>query len=107
MSKIQSRGPMPADLRQRWEEALAGVDRGQIDANFAKTEAAAAETFSGFVRRCVHRRRKPLSVLAKDSQVELQRLVEFMHGDGELNAAEIGRVLAEVGVELVETTTGE
>lgn len=104
MSKIQSRGPMPKDLLSRWEQALDGVDRAQFDANFKKTESAAAEdSFSGFVRRCVHRRRKPLSALAQDAQIDPLRLVHFMRGDGELNAAEVGRVLAAVGVELVET----
>jgi hypothetical protein len=106
MSKIQSRGPMPPELRERWERALADVDRDQFDANFAKTESAASEnSFSGFVRRCVHRRRKPLSLLAKETDIELEILVSFLRGDGELNAGEIGRVLAAVGVELVETPT--
>lgn len=108
MSHIQSRGPMPPDLRKRWEEALAGVDHGRIDANLAKTEAAAAEdSFSGFVRRSVHRRRKPLSVLAKETDIELQPLAHFMRGEGELNAAEIGRLLEAVGVELVEIASAK
>jgi|GEM_PF-4517751 len=104
MSKIQSRGPLPPDLRHRFQQALAGVDRDRIDANFNRTESAAAEnSFSGFVRRSVHRRRKPLSLLSQDTGIELERLVNFLRGDGELNVAETGRVLAAVDVELVET----
>lgn len=108
MSQIRSHGPMPPDLRQRWEDVLAGLDREQIDANFAKTEAAAAEhSFSGFVRRAVHRRRKPLSLVAQETGIEPRRLSEFMRGEGELNAAEVGCVLEAVGVELVETTAAD
>ena len=104
MSHIKSRGPMPPDLEQLWETQLASIDRAEVEASFAKIDAAAAEhNFSGFVRRCVHRGGKPLSFLAEEVHVDVQRLGRFMRAEGELEAGEIGRILTAVGVELVET----
>jgi hypothetical protein len=98
---------MPSDLRKRWEAELAAFDPKSIEANFAKTDAAAAEhSFSGFVRRSVHRGGKPLSLIAEETGIALRHLSQFMRGEGELNAAEIGRLLESVGVELVETMPG-
>ena len=51
----------------------------------------------------LHRGGKPLSLVAEETGIEPQHLSQFMRAEGELNAAEIGRVLEAVGVEFVET----
>lgn len=99
---------MPPELRHRWEELLIGLQPEQINSNFDKSASAAAEqSFSGFVRRSVHRRRKPLTLLASETTIDPQRLAHFMRGEGELSAAEVGRLLQAVDVELVETASDE
>jgi hypothetical protein len=101
MSEIKSRGPMPAELQRQWEEDLAAIDRDEVEASFAKSAAAAAEdSFSGYVRRCVHAGDKPLTVLVDETQIDQQRFADFMHGEGLLDTAEVDRLLAALGVAL-------
>jgi hypothetical protein len=101
MSQV-SRGPMPPHLKAIWEKSIASIDPKEIDANFEKSRLAAAEdSFSGFVRRCVRRRAMPWSRIADDAQIELQRFALFMRGDGSLDTSEVDRLLAAIGVEVV------
>jgi hypothetical protein len=94
---------MPPDVLQRWKESLAAIDPVQVEASFAKTQAAAAEdSFSGLVRRCVQRGGKPITTLVHEAQIELRRLADFIHGEGTLDTAEIDRLLSALGVELGE-----
>jgi hypothetical protein len=102
MNETKSRGPMPPDIRKRWEESLAAISRDEAEASFAKTRVAAAEdTFSGFVRRCVHRGGKPITTLVDEAKIDQRRLAVFIHGEGPLDSPEIDRLLNVLGVELV------
>jgi hypothetical protein len=104
MSSVTSRGPMPADLKQRWQNALQALDPAQIEGDFAACEAAAKEnSFSGFVRRSVHRTGQPLSILAEQARIESQRLVNFLRAKGTLENDELDRLLDSMGIELLGT----
>ncbi|MDP1799690.1 MAG: helix-turn-helix transcriptional regulator [Planctomycetaceae bacterium] len=97
---------MPAEVRARWERSLADLDPNQIEADFAKSEAAAAEdTFSGFLRRCVHGSGKTISMLVIETDVSRDRLSHFLRGEGVLDSAEIDRLLAILGVNIAKVTS--
>lgn len=99
---VPSRGPMPPDIRARWEASLRQVNPAEMDEIFAQSTAAAEEqSFSGFVRRCVHRQAQPLSRVAAAASIELERLAKFLRGSGTLDSSEIDRLLKSLGVELV------
>ena len=105
MNRIQSRGPMPADTRQHWEQGLKSLDLPQIESAFADCEAAAREaSFSGFVRRSIHQAALPLSLIAERSQIGKQRLADFLRGRGTLESLELDRLLEILGVELVTSS---
>lgn len=102
MSQIQSRGPMPSDLKQRWQEALRSLDPVQIEGDFAACEAAAKEaSFSGFVRRSVHRAGYPISTIAQRANIAPKRLTDFLRDCGTLENQELDRLLDCIGVELL------
>ena len=108
MNQIKSRGAMPPDVQKQWEAALAEVDRDEIEANFAKSEAAAAEdTFSGAVRRAIHCGEKALTDLADEAHIDIERLAYFMRGEGPLDTPEIDRLLAALRIELSVPVTSE
>lgn len=105
MSDRKSRGAMPPDIQSRWNEAQAGLDRKEIEATLAKAEAAAAEdSFSGFVRRCVRSAGQPVSVTASDAGVDMKRISLFLSGDGQLESGEIDRLLSALKVPPPELT---
>lgn len=96
---------MPEHLQRIWEQSMAAVDPQQIEADFEKSQAAAAEdSFSGFVRRCVRRQSKPWSLIARTAGLDAQRLARFMHGEGSLDTQEVDRLLVVLGVELIGAT---
>ncbi len=106
MSSIESRGPMPPDVKARWEKSLAAVDPQSINAQLAKTEAAAAEeNFSGFLRRCVHQSGKTLTTLVSEAHVDRERLALFLRGEGLLDTAEIDHLLMVLDVELTPSSS--
>lgn len=106
MSPIESRGPMPPDVKARWEKSLAAIDPKAVDQQFAKAEAAAAEeSFSGFLRRCIHQSGKTLTILVSESHVDRERLALFLRGEGLLDTAEIDRLLVVLAVELTPSTS--
>lgn len=102
MSQIPSRGPMPPNLRQRWQDAVQSLDPAQIEGDFAACEAAAMEnSFSGFVRRSIHRSGLPVTAIAQESQIPPQRLADFLRSSGTLENHELDRLLAVMGIELL------
>lgn len=102
MSPISSRGPMPPDVLQRWEQALASIDPESILIDLAKATAAAKETtFSGFLRRCLHRAGRPISSLGVEADISTERLAAFLHGEGVLESDEIDRLLSHLDVEVM------
>jgi hypothetical protein len=102
MTGTRSRGPMPESVQQRWQQSLAAVDRDLAEQHFAQCAAAADEdSFSGFLRRCIHRGGRSITVLARSAGVEPGRLTQFLRGEGELQTGEIDQLLASLGVELI------
>ncbi len=90
------------EMHALWEQSAAEVDRVQIELTLAKSAAAAAEdSFSGFVRRCVRQGGRPVSLLADEAHVDLQRLAHFLQGEGSLDTTEIDRLLSTLGVEVL------
>ncbi len=90
------------EIHALWEESRVGIDRTQIEADLAKSAAAAAEdSFSGFVRRCIRHGSRPISLIAEDARVDVQRLAAFLHGEEALDTTEVDRLLATLGVELL------
>lgn len=104
MNKPVLRSPPPA-IESLWRQTVAGVDRDEIETTIAKSDAAAAEdSFSGFVRRCVRGHGKPVSLIATDSGVDVQRLARFLHGEGVLDTSEVDRLLAALNVEILASS---
>lgn len=104
MSQIQSRGAMPQAIRERWETALKALDPAQIEGDFAACEAAAREpSFSGFVRRSVHRAGLPLTQIEEQTGIPARRLADFLRGRGSLDNLELDRLLDTLGIELLGT----
>ncbi len=102
MSPITSRGPMPPDVQQRWEQALASIDPESVLIDLARATAAAKEpTFSGFLRRCLHRAGRPISSLGVEADISTERLAAFLHGEGVLESDEIDRLLSHLDVEVM------
>lgn len=102
MSPIVSRGPMPPDVQQRWEQALTSIDPESVLLDLAKATAAAKEpNFSGFLRRCLHRSGRPISSLGVDADISAERLAAFLHGEGLLESNEIDRLLSCLEVEMM------
>lgn len=95
---------MPQAIRERWETALQALDPAQIEGDFAACEAAAREpSFSGFVRRSVHRTGSPLTQIAEETGISVQRLANFLRGRGNLDNLELDRLLDALGIELLGT----
>lgn len=108
MSPIQSRGPMPPDVKARWEQSLAAVDSQSVSDRFAIAEAAAAEeNFSGFLRRSIHQSGKTISLLVSEANVDRERLASFLRGEGLLDSAEIDRLLTVLAIELSLTSSSQ
>lgn len=106
MNPIESRGPMPPDVKARWEKSLSAINEQTINTQFEKTEAAAAEeNFSGFLRRCIHQSGKTLTTLVGESHVDRERLALFLRGEGLLDTAEIDRLLMVLAVELTPSSS--
>jgi hypothetical protein len=104
LSTVPSRGPMPADLQERWQQALRAIDPAQIEGDFAACEFAARESsFSGFVRRAVHSAGLPLTLIAERAEIESKRLTEFLRGRGTPESLELDRLLVTLGIELIGT----
>lgn len=86
------------------ETALKALDPAQIEGDFAACEAAAREpSFSGFVRRSVHRAGLPLTHVAEQTGISAPRLANFLRGRGSLDNLEIDRLLNVLGIELLGT----
>jgi len=104
MTSIVTRGPMPPDVRRRWEEAVRSVNPTQVESDFSACEAAAKEaSFSGFVRRSVHRAGSPITAIADQASIDSSRLVHFLRGTGTLENQELDRLLIALGIELIGT----
>lgn len=101
MMKPTLRNATP-EIQALWEQSVAEVDQKETEAMLAQSAAAAAEeSFSGFVRRCIRNAGKPISLLAADAHVDVQRLARFLHGESPLDTTEIDRLLATLGVEML------
>lgn len=104
MSPIESRGPMPPDVKARWERSLAGVDPQAITTQFEQSEAAASEdTFSGFLRRSIHQSGQTVTTLVAAARLDRERLALFLHGEGLLDSAEIDRLLIALGIHVASS----
>ena len=106
MIPIESCGPMPPEVKARWEKSLAAVDLQSVTDRFAIVESAAAEdNFSGFLRRCIHQSGKTMSLLVGEANVDRDRLSSFLRGEGLLDSAEIDRLLAALTIELTPSSS--
>jgi hypothetical protein len=93
---------MPETIRRRWETSLTAVDRELIEAHFEQCAAAAGEdSFSGFLRRCIHRSGRPVTALGHVTGIDPQKLAQFLRGMGELQSREIDGLVSALDVELL------
>ena len=78
------------------EELPQLIERGQR----AKI-AAEEETFSGELRRRIHKSGMPISHIAKQCNVDVMELDEFLTGDKTLSSEVINRLVETLGCKLV------